>query len=259
VGILHAPERTGLVVEAAFLSNNYIRLPAEADTVVPANTAETVQYVPGQPECGVIAPGQADAGELGCYKYTAVSLSSLLSVGGTPTEQAALSDLEQQAVSNTLGERDLPTSDGQTVLTLDRPDVEALEYVNWAGLDRSTDYNLLDTNAGSATLTSFLSRAPEPYGDSFTYPGRGQVLHVSLASGPKAGGTKVVVTGNWFQDVEHVRFGRHDARFQVLSQAELVAQAPPGVGTVAIVVTTPGGTSARSKPDLLTYRADPKK
>jgi hypothetical protein len=132
--------------------------PAGADNIVPATTAETVQYVPGQQECGVIAPGQADSGELGCYTYTPVSPSSLLSVGGTPAEQAALGDLEQQAVSNTLAEHGLPTSDAPTVLVRARPDVEAnLWALLWQALqEKSAGRALDDQNGAVAWLGSLL-------------------------------------------------------------------------------------------------------
>jgi hypothetical protein len=36
---------------------------------------------------------------------------------------------------------------------------------------------------------------------------------------------------------------------------EVMARSPRGAGTVAVVVTTPGGTSAKGKPDRFSYMA----
>jgi hypothetical protein len=98
----------------------------EADAV-PATTPVTMQYVPGQQECGHIASGQQGAGDPACYMYSPITpdSSSVLEVTATPSVYASVSDLENEAVSDTLAEHDLPSSDASTVVVSDQPDVEA--------------------------------------------------------------------------------------------------------------------------------------
>ncbi|MGK8524416.1 IPT/TIG domain-containing protein [Nocardia asteroides] len=62
--------------------------------------------------------------------------------------------------------------------------------------------------------------------------------------GPETGGNTVTLTGTNFTRVVAVRFGTTPATsFTVVSDTQITAVAPAGTGTVAITVTSPGGTS----------------
>ncbi|NUS53820.1 MAG: IPT/TIG domain-containing protein [Streptomycetaceae bacterium] len=63
-------------------------------------------------------------------------------------------------------------------------------------------------------------------------------------SGPIVGGTVVTITGSGFTGASAVSFGATPATsFTVLSDASVTAVAPPGTGTVSVIVTSPAGTS----------------
>ena len=71
------------------------------------------------------------------------------------------------------------------------------------------------------------------------------VTSISPASGPAAGGTNVTITGSGLTGATGVSFGGAAAeQFTVLSDTEITATSPPGSGTVAVTVATPGGTSS---------------
>ncbi|MBQ1090435.1 IPT/TIG domain-containing protein [Streptomyces sp. B93] len=61
--------------------------------------------------------------------------------------------------------------------------------------------------------------------------------------GGTGGGESVVLTGSGLSQASEVRFGAVSAGFSVVSDTELVAQAPPGTGQVQVSVVTPGGVS----------------
>lgn len=63
------------------------------------------------------------------------------------------------------------------------------------------------------------------------------------SSGPTAGGNNVLITGSGLALATAVQFGAASAAFTVLSDSTVNAVAPPGSGTVAVSVTTPGGPS----------------
>lgn len=82
------------------------------------------------------------------------------------------------------------------------------------------------------------------------------VLGVSPASG--AAGTSVTLTGSGFTGTTAVAFGpAAAASFQVISDSEITAAVPPGAGTVAVRVTTPGGSSPQSALSAFTYGSVP--
>ncbi|MEE4419005.1 IPT/TIG domain-containing protein [Streptomyces bugieae] len=67
---------------------------------------------------------------------------------------------------------------------------------------------------------------------------------VTPPSGPAAGGTTVTLMGSGLSGTTAVRFGAVVApSFTVVSDAQVMAVAPAGSGTVQITVSTPGGTS----------------
>ena len=62
----------------------------------------------------------------------------------------------------------------------------------------------------------------------------------------------VTITGSGFTGATSVRFGSAGAAsFSVASDSSITATAPPGSGAVGVTVTTPGGTSKTSPPNML--------
>ncbi|MFG2191694.1 IPT/TIG domain-containing protein [Streptomyces sp. NPDC048639] len=79
---------------------------------------------------------------------------------------------------------------------------------------------------------------------------------LSPSSGPAAGGTVVTLTGSGFTGATAVKFGTAlSPTFTLVSPTQINATAPPGSGTVAVTVTTPGGVSPQFVP--YTYVAVP--
>ncbi|HTU79552.1 MAG TPA: IPT/TIG domain-containing protein [Solirubrobacteraceae bacterium] len=84
------------------------------------------------------------------------------------------------------------------------------------------------------------------------------VDEVTPAAGAEAGGTLVAIVGGNFDGATAVDFGAVPAeRFEVLSDDEILAVAPPGSGAVNVTVTTPQGTSAAGAESRFTYRPPP--
>jgi hypothetical protein len=84
-------------------------------------------------------------------------------------------------------------------------------------------------------------------------PGPPIVSQLLPARGPRAGGTAVAILGSGFTWVSSVTFGGARARFQVVSNSQIDAVAPPGAGTVSVRVTNPGGASAPSAANRFAY------
>ena len=83
------------------------------------------------------------------------------------------------------------------------------------------------------------------------------VSSVSPTFGPTSGGSQVTVDGIGLTGTSQVDFGTNPAtNFTVLSDTQIVAQAPPGaVGTVDVTVKTLGGLSPTSSADSFTYKS----
>ena len=69
------------------------------------------------------------------------------------------------------------------------------------------------------------------------------VTSISPPSGPAAGGGSVAVAGSGLTGVTSVNFGSNAASYTFNSDSSITATPPAGSGTVAVTVTTPGGTS----------------
>jgi len=103
------------------------------------------------------------------------------------------------------------------------------------------------TTAGGTSATSAA--------DQFTFSDPPTVTNISPSYGPDAGGTSVTITGTNFDNATAVNFGATPAPlFTVNDSTSISATAPAGTGTVDVVVTTAGGTSATSAADQFTYR-----
>ncbi len=72
--------------------------------------------------------------------------------------------------------------------------------------------------------------------------------------GVEAGATRVVISGANLAGAKEVRFGSVPAKsFKVESAGSISAESPAGKGTVAVTVTTAGGTSATGPADEFSY------
>ncbi len=72
--------------------------------------------------------------------------------------------------------------------------------------------------------------------DQFTYLPSPVVTSVAPATGPASGGTPVTIAGSGFTGAVSVTFGGTPATFQVVSDGEIQATAPPGSGTATVQV-----------------------
>ena len=114
----------------------------------------------------------------------------------------------------------------------------------FAGIPVSADYSsggVVDALVGSPT-------PPAP-----------TVSGISPTAGPLVGGTTVTISGTNLSGATGVKFGGATASFTVNSDTQIAATAPAAgsAGSVAITVTTAGGTSATSSADQFTYVAAP--
>ncbi len=110
-------------------------------------------------------------------------------------------------------------------------------------------------SAGTVALT-VTSPAGASAGYDYTYGGP-SVTGVSPDAGPLAGGNTVTISGTGFSSDSTVDFGSSAASgVDVVSASEITATAPAeSAGTVAVTVTTPAGTSAKSSADLYAFGA----
>ena len=82
------------------------------------------------------------------------------------------------------------------------------------------------------------------------------VAQIEPNTSSSSGGTPVAINGENLTEAIAVKFGTADAAsFEVASDSEIVAVAPPGVGIVDVTVETPEGTSLASPADQLSYSA----
>ncbi len=97
-------------------------------------------------------------------------------------------------------------------------------------------------------------------GDRFTFYGLPVVSKVSPNRGPITGGYYVTVTGKHFLGASAVSDGDTPTAFSVVSDTTMRVYIIPGESlgdSTAIVVTTPGGTSASTPADQFTYGPPP--
>jgi hypothetical protein len=88
----------------------------------------------------------------------------------------------------------------------------------------------------------------------FTYTAIPAVAQLTPQSGPTAGGTSVVISGQGFTGATTVAFGGVVApAFTVNSDIQITAISPSGSGVVDVTVTTSGGVSPVTVVDRFTY------
>ncbi len=84
------------------------------------------------------------------------------------------------------------------------------------------------------------------------------VTAINPHHGGAGGGDRVTISGRRFSGATEVDFGNIRAQsFTVVSDTEITAVSPPGVGTVDITVTTAKGTSNTTDADEFTYPPQP--
>ena len=92
--------------------------------------------------------------------------------------------------------------------------------------------------------------------DPFIYTTGPAVASVSPTTGALGGGNSVTVTGSGLSTVTHVSFGKTPASgIRVISDSQLTAIAPGGVGTVDVNVAGPTGVSSKSSADSYLYQS----
>ena len=114
------------------------------------------------------------------------------------------------------------------------------------------------TGAVDLTVTTPGGTSAVSSADVFAYDAAPTVTSLTPSAGPLVGGTVVMVTGTGFTAGSSVVFGSASAgSVSVTNATTLVATSPAGTGSVDVTVTTAGGTSVASAPDLFTYRVVP--
>ncbi|MEU9792615.1 IPT/TIG domain-containing protein [Streptomyces sparsogenes] len=99
------------------------------------------------------------------------------------------------------------------------------------------------TGTGTVPITVHTSGG-STNGLFFTFVEAPTTTGIDVASGPESGGTASTITGTGFTDITGVSYGTTPAGYLVLSDTQLVTYSPGGTGTVAINVSTPGGTDS---------------
>ncbi|WP_432589093.1 IPT/TIG domain-containing protein [Streptomyces sp. HD1123-B1] len=195
------------------------------------NTATqiTVTAPPGTGTTNVTATTPGGTSNTLPYTYTAVTAPLLTSL--SPTSG--------------------PTTGGNTV-TLNGTNLTGATQVSFGG----TSATIL-TNTATQITVSAPARPPGSVSVTVTTPGgiSNPLAYFYVAAptvsdlaphfGPSAGGNTVTVFGTGLTLTSSVDFGGSPATsITVISDNQLTVTAPAGTGTVAVTVTTPGGTSS---------------
>ncbi len=170
-----------------------------------------------------------------CQSVSAISPASGPAAGGTKVTITGSGFTHVGVVSFGSNWADYVTVDSDTQITTISP----------AG-SGTVDVTVSTPSGTSATVAA----------DKFTYISAPTVSAISPASGPAAGGTKVIITGSGFTDATGVSFGSTAASSSsvtVDSDTQITVVSPAGSGTVDVTVTTPNGTSATVAADQFTY------
>jgi hypothetical protein len=112
--------------------------------------------------------------------------------------------------------------------------------------------------SGNATAVWWRSNGTHSIVQSSTHFFGPTVTHLNPNSGPAAGGTSVTITGTNFLEGSTVMFGSTPAVSVIVnSPTMLTAIAPPGTGTVDVIVTVQEMTSSITAADQYTYQSRP--
>jgi hypothetical protein len=123
----------------------------------------------------------------------------------------------------------------------------------------STDEVTALTPTEAPGFTAITPQTANGFGFSFTgFDFHPTVAGVKPIDGPTSGGNSVHIFGTGFTGASKVSFGGVAASFVVNDDGDITASTPPGAaGTVDVIVTTNGETSATSFVDQYTYVVPP--
>jgi len=157
-----------------------------------------------------------------------------------------------------------------TYVTITGTNFTNVQSVKFGGTDAVT-FTVTDVNTISAIapshaagtfdviVTTLGGSSPVSYLDSFTFTGTGVPSITSLSPSSGAAGASVIIYGSGFTGALSVRFGGVAASFTVTSDTQIAATVPAGIptGTMDVVVTTSGGSSANTSADNFTNSGSP--
>uniref|UniRef100_UPI000A470A2F beta strand repeat-containing protein n=1 Tax=Nocardia shimofusensis TaxID=228596 RepID=UPI000A470A2F len=140
---------------------------------------------------------------------------------------------------------------GGTTVTLTGTGLTGATAVSFGGTPATSFIVVSDTQitaiapAGTGTVQVTATTVGGTSGGvSYTYVAVPSVSGISPDEGPETGGTTVTVTGSGFTGASAVSFGATPATsFTVVSDSQITATAPAGIGVQQVTVTTVGGTS----------------
>src|ERR1019366_7555265 len=129
----------------------------------------------------------------------------------------------------------------------------------WSGIGAAFSPAVATSGTVDVTVTTPGGTSATSTADQFSYQSAASptVTGISPTSGPTTGGTSVTITGTNLSGATAVHFGSTAATGVTLtSPTSITAPSPAGAsGTVAVTVTTPGGTSATSTADQFSYQS----
>ncbi|SFY43014.1 IPT/TIG domain-containing protein [Streptomyces atratus] len=91
-------------------------------------------------------------------------------------------------------------------------------------------------------------------GLTFTYVGAPTVTSMTPTTGPDYGGTASTIIGTNLSDAVDVSYGPDSTSYNVIDDTTIVAYSPGGTGTVAVTVTSAGGSDSSQ---TFTYTVSP--
>jgi IPT/TIG domain len=197
----------------------------------------------GAVDVTVTTPGGTSAtGAPDRYTYvraptvTGITPSTGPATGGTPVTITG-TNLTSATAVNFGSKPGTITADGATTITATAP----------AGATGTVHVTV--TTAGGTSATSAA--------DQYTYVGGPTVTSISPSAGPASGATTVTINGTLLSGPTAVDFGGTPATNVTANATKITATAPPGTGTVDVIVTTIGGTSGTGASDQYTYEQPP--
>jgi phospholipase C len=218
-------------------------VPAESFSV-DSDTSITATAPSGRSAVDVVVSGPdgtspATAGDQ--FRYTTVAVSGLTPAGGRSAGCTTVAISGWGFTGATAV--DFGATPALAVDVLDDTHIMAVSPPGTATVDVS-----VTTPAGTSTVNG---------SDVYTYTHPPELTGLSQPSGPRAGGTTLVISGGFFTGVTSVTIGGKAASYTVDSPAQITAITPSHAkGTVTVVVTTIGGTTPRrSAAAKFTYTA----
>ncbi|WP_324199149.1 IPT/TIG domain-containing protein [Nocardia amamiensis] len=188
-------------------------------------------------QISVVVPAGTGTVPVTVVSPTGTSNEVLYNYGGAPALLAVVPDLGPEAGGNTVV---LQGENFTGTLAVDFGATAATSFT----VDSDTQITAV-VPAGAATVPVTVANQ---FGVSnevpYTYLGVPALTSVDPNQGPTSGANTVTLRGTGFTGVSAVDFGGTAAvSFTVVSDTETSAVVPAGTGTVAVTITTPGGSS----------------